>query len=84
MCQVVQVDCDKKAAKDKTLPKNSYLVTYLIDTKLTHDIVICRKRSDVFDMYWDKYRKELKSIEWTDGNVDPRNWEYRPPEKKKK
>jgi hypothetical protein len=84
MCKVVHEKCEKEVAKDKSLPVNSYLVTYLLEDKLTYDIVICNKRANAFDIYWDKYRENLKSIEWTDGKVNAKTWGYKPPEKKKK
>jgi len=84
MCKVVHEKCEKEVAKDKSLPVNSYLVTYLLEDKLTYDIVICNKRANAFDVYWDKYRENLKSIEWTDGKVNAKTWGYKPPEKKKK
>ena len=84
MCKVVHENCEKEAAKDKSLPLNSYLVTYLLEDKLSYDIVICNKRVAVFDMYWDKYRENLRDIKWTDGKVNPKTWGYKPPEKKKK
>lgn len=83
MCKVVHEKCEKEAAKDKSLPVNSYLVTYLLENKLTYDIVICNKRANAFDIYWDKYRENLKSIEWTDGKVSAKTWGYKPPEKKR-
>ena len=84
MCKVVHEKCEKEVAKDKSLPVNSYLITYLLEDKLTYDIVICNKRANAFDIYWDKYRENLKSIEWTDGKVNAKTWGYKPPEKKKK
>jgi hypothetical protein len=84
MCIVHIENCDENAPKDKSLPVNSYLVTYHLDGKKICDIVICHKRADVFDMYWDKYRKDLKSIEWTDGTVSARLWGHKAKESKKK
>lgn len=84
MCKVVHEKCEKEVAKDKSLPVNSYLVTYLLEDKLTYDIVICDKRANAFDIYWDKYRENLKSIEWTDGKVNAKTWGYKPPERKRK
>jgi hypothetical protein len=84
MCKVVHEKCEKEVAKDKSLPVNSYLVTYLLEDKLTYDIVICNKRANAFDIYWDKYRENLKSIEWTDGKVNAKTWGYKPPERKRK
>lgn len=84
MCQIVHSNCDISAAKDKSLPTNSYVVTYEDDGTILHDIVICHKRVDVFDMYWDRYREGLKKISWTDGRVNPKLWGKKEPEKKKR
>jgi hypothetical protein len=84
MCQIVHSKCDKSAARDKSLPTNSYIVTYKLDDEIVYDIVICHKRSDVFDMYWDKYREDLKGISWTEGRINPKLWGYKEPEKKKR
>jgi hypothetical protein len=35
-------------------------------------------------MYWDKFRENLKSIEWGYGKVSPKIWGYKAPEKKKR
>jgi len=83
MCRVLHENCNKSVAKDKGLPNNSFLVTYLIDDATVYDIVICNKRVDVFDIYWDKYRENLKNIEWTEGRVNPKLWDYNPSGKKK-
>lgn len=84
MCKVVHQDCSKELAKDKSLPLNSYLVTYMVDNSVKYDIVVCNKRVQIFDMYWDKYREGLKDIRWTDGKVNPKLWGNPPKESKKK
>lgn len=84
MCRVLHENCDRSLAKDRALPVDSYLVEYLIDNAIVYDIVICGKRSDIFDMYWDRYRENLKSIEWTDGRVSSKLWRSQNPENKKK
>lgn len=83
MCYVLHQNCEKSDAKDKSLPLNSYLVTYISDEETTYDIVICNKQVDIFDMYWDKYREGLKDIRWTDGRVNPKLWQSRTEKKKK-
>ena len=83
MCQVLHQKCEKSAAKDKSLPLNSYIVTYDSDEETFYDIVICNKQSDIFDIYWDKYREGLKDIRWTDGRVNPKLWQSRTEKKKK-
>jgi len=83
MCQVLHQKCEKSVAKDKSLPLNSYIVTYVSDEETFYDIVICNKQSDIFDIYWDKYREGLKDIRWTDGKVNPKLWQFRTEKKKK-
>ena len=83
MCQVLHQKCEKSVAKDKSLPLNSYIVTYISDEEILYDIVICNKQVDIFDMYWDKYREGLKDIRWTDGRVNPKLWQSKTEKKKK-
>jgi hypothetical protein len=83
MCLVLHQKCEKSAAKDKSLPLNSYLVTYISEEETFYDIVICNKQVDIFDMYWDKYREGLQDIRWTDGRVNPKLWQSRTEKTKK-
>ena len=83
-CEILQEKCAKEDAKNKQLPIDSYLVTYAIDENIFHDIVRTSKRVSVFDMYYDKFGNCLKSMEWTDGRINPRLWGYKPPQAKKR
>ena len=83
-CEILQEKCTKEDAKNKQLPVDSYLITYMIDENICHDIVRTSKRVSVFDMYYDKFGNCLKSIEWTDGKISPRLWGYKPPQSKKR
>jgi hypothetical protein len=80
--KVLHQNIDPSLAKDKTLPSHSYIVSYYLDGKKCHDIAIGHKRAAIFDLYWDLYRNDLISIEWTDGRVNPKLWQD-PKEKKK-
>ena len=84
--QVIHEKCEKKVADDKKLPKSSYLVTYVVEEKLTHDIVIADSRVEIFDHYYDKYKEGLQDICWTMGTMNARTWNglKTPPEKKVK
>ena len=85
-CNIIHEKCDKSAASDKTLPRNAYLVTYVVEDKITYDVVMAYGKSDVFDEYWDKYKEGLQKIDWAEGNVKPSLWNRQPikPEKKVK
>lgn len=79
---IISPNCDPSAAKDSSLPRDSYLVTYGDTSEQKYDIVQ-GLQSDIFDHYWDKYR-DVRGIKWTDGKVNPKMWGYVPNEKKKK
>jgi hypothetical protein len=80
---IIHGDCDPSAAKNKELPRNSYLVSYGVDGELQYDVVQCGSQFDIFNYYWDKYR-DVRGIKWTEGIINPKTWNYQAPEKKKK
>ena len=79
---IIHVDCDPSAANDKSLPRDSYLVTYGDSDGVKHDIVQ-GLQGDIFDQYWDKYR-DFRGMEWTEGTVNPKMWGYQASSEKKK
>ena len=85
-CNIIHEKCEKSAANDKTLPRNAYLVTYVLEDKITYDIVMADGKADVFEEYWDKYKEGLPTLDWAEGNVKPSLWNKKPipPEKKVK
>jgi len=82
--RVIHSDCDPSNSQDRSLPSNAYLVEYLQDGATHFDIVSCQKRVDIFDEYWDKYRKDLINITQTEGRINPKLWGYKAPDDKKK
>ena len=80
---IIHNDCDPNLAENKELPSNSYLVTYLSEGEIKHDIVQSNAQVQIFDQYYDKY-KEIKGIKWTEGIVSPKVWNYQPPISNKK
>ncbi len=72
--QIIHQNCDPKLAEDRTLPYNSYIVKYDDDDQYNYDIVICNKKSDIFDYYWDRYREGLIGFKQTEGRVNPKLW----------
>ena len=81
--KVLHQDCDRALAKNKELPRDSYLVGYLDNKDKKFDIVQAGSQVSIFDEYYDKYGNVL-SINWTDGTVNPKCYGYSKPEKKKR
>jgi hypothetical protein len=80
--QIIHQNCDPKLAEDKTLPYNAYIVKYHDDEQYNYDIVICNKKTDIFDYYWDRYREGLIAFKQTEGRVNPKLWSTNSKKKK--
>ena len=72
--KIVHENCDPEKAEDKTLPYTAYLVTYLQDGKKTYDVSICNKQVDLFDHYYDKYKKDFIRFDQAEGRMNPKMW----------
>lgn len=83
---MIHENCDKSLAENKSLPLNSYLVTYEYKGSVCYDIVQSNAIVKIFDCYYDKLGigSAIKSIKWTDGRVNPKLYGYTKPERKKR
>ena len=70
----IHENCDKKLADSNKLPNNAYLVEYETEGKTQYDVVQSIKVADIFDEYYDKYKKGLKNITQSSGTVNPKLW----------
>ena len=68
---IIQEKCDPKAADDKKLPNNAYLIQYEVEGKVVHDIAMAQKAVDIFDQYYDKYKKGFKWLKQAGGQLKP-------------
>ena len=83
-CQVLLENTSLEKAKDKSFPSDAYLVWYNVDGKEILDLTRSAKKANIFDMYYDKYKTDLKRIEYGAGTINPSQWGYKSPEKKKR
>tara|TARA_B100001769_G_C22030217_1_gene553605 strand:- start:446 stop:745 length:300 start_codon:yes stop_codon:yes gene_type:complete len=72
--KILHENCDRKLADDKELPYTAFLVQYELEGKAAYDIAISSKAVEIFDHYYDKYKKDFKRFDQTGGMVDPRRW----------
>lgn len=72
--RILNEACDPELATDKSLPNNAFLVTYNTGEEKKYDLVISSKKVDIFDHYYDKYKKGLIDIQQTDGTANPKLW----------
>ena len=79
--------CDPTLAKDTKLPYNTYVVEYTKENRIAYDIAMSSSSVEVFDLYYDKYKKDFKFLKQTSGRVNPKLWNQpkaKPPKKPKK
>ncbi len=82
--KLIHKDCDESLGKDKSLPRDSYIVTYLHNEDVKYDIVQASSFVEVFDSYYDNLGKDsIKEIKWTDGTVNPKVYGEKPKGKRK-
>ena len=57
-------------------PTDAYIVTYTLDDQVKYDLTRGTK-TNLFDMYYDKFKKGLRDIQYGQGTVSPKLWGYR-------
>tara|TARA_R100000664_G_C2663990_1_gene78917 strand:+ start:251 stop:604 length:354 start_codon:yes stop_codon:yes gene_type:complete len=68
----------------KQAPTDAYIIKYHHDDKVCFDLTRGTKIK-VFDMYWDKFKGNLKAIDYSNGSIKPNLWGYQStPTRKKK
>ena len=82
-CQVLLENTTLEKANDKSLPNDGFLVWYNVEGNELLDVTRSGKQSNVFDLYYDRYGKDLKRIEWGFGTINPSQWGHQQPEKKR-
>ena len=81
---IIHEKCDPKLADDRKLPYTAYLVQYEVEGKETYDIAKGSGQVEIFDHYYDKYKKGLKWLKPTQGTTRPNLWNAAPPKRKKR
>ena len=82
-CDIVVEDGSFADVSTKQAPTDAYIIKYLHEDKVHFDLTRCIKIS-LFDMYLDKFKGDLKSIDYGNGSIKPNLWGYQARAKKKK
>lgn len=77
---IIHQDCDPSLSEDKSLPYTAYIIEYIQGETSHFDIATCSKQVDLFDFYYDKYKRDLVGFVQTEGRANPKMWN--PPKKK--
>ena len=83
-CQLLIEDADQDQQQDKKFPTDTVIVTYQSEGKVHKDLVR-GPRVNIFDLYFDKFGKgALQRIDFGNGTINPAQWGYKAPEKKRR
>ena len=84
-CHLILENTTIEAAKDPSFPSDAYLIWYKVEGKTHIDLCRTNKRSNLFDLYYDKFGPgSVQKIDFGYGRVNPKLWGYKQTEKKKK
>ena len=84
-CQIVLEKTTREKAQDRSLPTDAFNVVYIVDGKEHLDVTRSEKMVNVFDMYYDRYGKDVvQKITYGHGTIRPNLWGAQPTEKKKR
>ena len=65
-------NCDPQKAEDRELPNNSFIIEYNNGGAICYDIAAAAKQSEIFDHYYDKYKKGFVTMKQTEGRINPK------------
>ena len=82
--KVIHEKCDLEKDNNTKLPYTAYVIQYEHEGKIEHDIAMAQKAVDIFDHYYDKYKKGFKWLKQTGGTVRPNLWNAPAPKRKKR
>ncbi len=82
-CELLVENGSYQEVCTKQAPTDAFIVRYMHGEKLCFDLTRGTK-SHLFDMYYDKFKDSLKTIEFGHGSIKPNLWGYKEPQKQKK
>ncbi len=82
--EILVEDGSLEDVNTKHAPTDAYIIKYVHDDQVRYDLTRGTKIK-LFDMYWDKFKGGIKSIEYGSGSIKPNLWGYQStPTRKKK
>ena len=82
-CEVIVDGGSIQDVSIKQAPTDSYIIKYVYNDNIHYDLTRGTK-VNLFDMYWDKIKGDLKEINYGNGTIKPNLWGYTAPKSKKK
>ena len=81
--EIIVEDGSLDEVRTKQAPTDAYIIKYVHDDQVRYDLTRGTKIK-LFDMYWDKFKSGIQSIDYGSGTIKPNLWRYQPPKPSKK
>ena len=82
-CEIIVDNGSYEDVHTKKAPTDAWVVKYMVGDKVCFDLTR-GSQYKLFDMYYDKFKGGLKSIDFGNGMVKPNIWGYKATQKKKR
>ena len=82
-CEILIENGSHDDVKIKRAPSDAYIIKYMYEDKIHFDLTRGTKIK-LFDMYWDKFKGGIQSIDYGKGSIKPNLWGYQSPTTRKK
>jgi len=85
-CEMLVENGSLHDVNGKEFPTDAYIIKYVFEDQVCHDLTRGTK-TNLFDLYYDKFKQGLKDIQYGTGTVSPKMWGYRSkqaPQRKKR
>ena len=83
-CDILIENGTWEQVSTKDCPYDAMIITYVVDGETRYDLTRSQKAVNIFDMYYDKFGKGLKNIDYGEGRHNPKLWGLKAPQTKKK
>ena len=84
MISILHENCDLEKDNTTKLPYTAYVTEYVVDGETRYDLAMAHSVTDIFDVYYDKYKKDFISMKQSEGRVPPNRWNVKPASEPKK
>ena len=75
-CEMLVENGSLQDVNSVEFPTDAYIIKYVIDDQVKYDLTRGTK-TNLFDMYYDKFKQGLRDIKYGQGNISPKLWGYR-------
>ncbi len=82
-CEILIENGTHNECMTHNAPTDALVIHYIHNERDCYDLTR-GNRTKIFDMYYDKFKRNLKAINFGGGNIKPAMWGYKSPSKSKK